>query len=224
MPASSLAPITRRRSSAVLPAPGRRSCAQGRWSVAIPPVTGCTDYDRGPQEDAEERTISAHRAIEIREKRRGVLSSHPARITLALQPTSSVNDTPTAVHAISQRTHRTPRSARHRCSWARRITTYRTGGSITLCQVMVNYTALGEASPPAALRCACASIAYGVRWHAGSGRRRRQHAGASPLKLHHRYRLVLRWRAGKVGLAGSNEPGNQGRTRSRAGRTRAAGE
>ena len=30
-------------------------------------------------------------------------------------------------------------------------------------QVMVNYTALGEASPAAAHRCACASIAYGVR-------------------------------------------------------------
>ena len=31
-----------------------------------------------PRQDAEQRTRSAHRAIEIREKRRGVLSSRPA--------------------------------------------------------------------------------------------------------------------------------------------------
>ena len=35
-----------------------------------------------PQADAEERTRSAHRAIEIREKRRRVLSSRPVWITL----------------------------------------------------------------------------------------------------------------------------------------------
>ena len=120
--------ISRRRSPAVLPAPpGRWSCAQGRWSVARAPVTGWTDCDRGPQADAEERTRSVHRAIEIREKRRRVLSSRPAGITLALHPTSSVSDAPVAVHhAIGQWTRRTPRPARHRWSWARRITTYRT--------------------------------------------------------------------------------------------------
>ena len=63
---------------AVLPAPpGRRSRATGRWSLAPAPVTRWTDHDRGPQADAGERTRSAHRAIEIREKRRGVLSSRP---------------------------------------------------------------------------------------------------------------------------------------------------
>ena len=51
-------------------AAGRRSCAQGRWSVARAPVTWWTDCGRGPQTDAGERIISAHRAIEIREKRR----------------------------------------------------------------------------------------------------------------------------------------------------------
>ena len=72
-----------RMSSGVLPSPpGRRSCEQGRWSVARAPVSGWSDCDRGPQADAEERTRSAHRAIEIREKRRRVLSSRPAWITL----------------------------------------------------------------------------------------------------------------------------------------------
>ena len=74
---------SRRRSPAVPPTPpGRRSCAQGRWSVARAPVTRWTDCDRGPQADAEERITSAHRPIEIREKRRRVLSSRPAWITL----------------------------------------------------------------------------------------------------------------------------------------------
>jgi hypothetical protein len=41
------------------------------------------------------------------------------------------------------------------------------GGYLRCAQVMVNYTALGEASPAAVSRCACASIAYGVRWHLG---------------------------------------------------------
>jgi hypothetical protein len=44
-----------------------------------------------PQADAEKRTRSAHRAIEIREMRRRVLLSRPARITLALQPAPSVS-------------------------------------------------------------------------------------------------------------------------------------
>jgi len=75
--------ISRRRSPAVLPAPpSRRSRTQGRWSVARAPVTGWTVGDRGPQADAEERTRSVHRAIEIREKRRRVLSSRLVRITL----------------------------------------------------------------------------------------------------------------------------------------------
>ena len=52
------------------------------------------------QADAEERIRSAHRAIEIREKRRGVLSSFCLDY-LALQPTSSVNDAPVTVHAIA---------------------------------------------------------------------------------------------------------------------------
>jgi hypothetical protein len=104
--------------------PGRRSCAQGRWPVARASATGWTDHDRGPQADAEERITSAHRAIEIREKRRRVLSSRPAGITLALQRTSSASAA--ATHPIGQRTRRRPRSARHRWSRARRITTYRT--------------------------------------------------------------------------------------------------
>jgi hypothetical protein len=67
----------------VLPAPpSRRSSAQGRWSVARAPVTGWTDHDTGSRADAEERIASVHRAIEIREKRRRVLSSRPAWITL----------------------------------------------------------------------------------------------------------------------------------------------
>ena len=63
----------------------------GPWRVL--PVTGGLTNDRGPQADAEERIRSAHRAIEIREKRRGVLSSFCLDY-LALQPTSSVNDVP----------------------------------------------------------------------------------------------------------------------------------
>jgi hypothetical protein len=41
------------------------------------------------------------------------------------------------------------------------------GGYLRCAQVMVNYTALEEASPAAVSRCACASIAYGVRWYLG---------------------------------------------------------
>ena len=79
-PACPFAPvISCRSSSAIPPAPsGRRSYAQGRWSVARAPATGWTDCDRGPEADAEERITSAHRAIEIREKRRRVLLSRPA--------------------------------------------------------------------------------------------------------------------------------------------------
>jgi hypothetical protein len=42
------------------------------------------------------------------------------------------------------------------------------GGYLRCAHVMVNYTALGEASPAAVSRCACASIAYGVRRCLGS--------------------------------------------------------
>ena len=51
--------------------PDEGPARQGPSSLARAPVTGCTQRDRGPQADAEERTRSAHRAIEIREKRRG---------------------------------------------------------------------------------------------------------------------------------------------------------
>jgi hypothetical protein len=63
--------------------PDEGPARQGPWSLARARVTGWTERDRGPQADAEQRTRSAHRAIEIREKRRGVLSSHPAWITWA---------------------------------------------------------------------------------------------------------------------------------------------
>ena len=92
MMAGSRPPSPRRRRPAVLSAPpGRRSRDQGRWSLVRAPVTGWTDRDRGPPADAEERTRSAHRAIDIREKRRRVLSSRPVRITFRVQPTSSVS-------------------------------------------------------------------------------------------------------------------------------------
>ena len=41
------------------------------------------------------------------------------------------------------------------------------GGYLRCARVMVNYAALKEASPAAVPRCACASIAYGVRWRLG---------------------------------------------------------
>jgi hypothetical protein len=51
MPARSRSATSRRRSSAVSPAPpGRRSCAQGSWSIARALVTGWTSYDRGPRQ------------------------------------------------------------------------------------------------------------------------------------------------------------------------------
>jgi hypothetical protein len=87
----------------------------GRWRVL--PCRGGLGNDRGPQADAEERIRSAHRAIEIREKRRGVLSSFCLDY-LALQPTSSVNDVPVTVHAIAWWTRRMPLIRAHRWSWA----------------------------------------------------------------------------------------------------------
>jgi hypothetical protein len=62
---------------------GRRSRAQGRWSLARAPVRGWTDRDRGSQAGAGERTRSAHRAIEIREKRRGSSRHVPAGLPCA---------------------------------------------------------------------------------------------------------------------------------------------
>jgi len=66
-----------------------------------------------------------------------------------------------------------PISAQNAQIWAASILTgtqpvpAQNGGYLRCAQVMVNYTASGEASPNAAPRCACASIAYGVRWHVG---------------------------------------------------------
>ena len=58
--------------------------------MAHAPVTRWTDGDRGPQADAEERITSVHRAIEIREKRRGPLVTSCLDY-VALQATSDVN-------------------------------------------------------------------------------------------------------------------------------------
>jgi hypothetical protein len=108
--------------------PGRRSRARGRWSVARAPVTRWTDCDRGPQADAEERITSAHRAIEIREKRRRVLLSRPAWNCLALQPTSSVNgDRDARCRPVDAQN--APFGAAS-IVIGRRITTYRSGGSV----------------------------------------------------------------------------------------------
>ena len=85
------APSPAEKNSAELHAqPGRRSWAQGRWPMAHAPVTRWTDGDRGPQADAEERITSVHRAIEIREKRRGPLVT-PCLDYVALQATSDMN-------------------------------------------------------------------------------------------------------------------------------------
>jgi hypothetical protein len=59
---------------------------QGRWSMARAPVTGWTDFRQRTRADAEQRIRFAHRAIEIREKRRRVLSSRPARVLVASSP------------------------------------------------------------------------------------------------------------------------------------------
>jgi hypothetical protein len=154
-PAAGVLPYCQRR-------PGRRSCAQGRWPVARAPATGWTDHDRGPQADAEERITSAHRAIEIREKRRRVLSSRPAGITLALQPTSSVSAA--ATHPIGQRTRRTPRSARHRWSRARRITTYRTADLARWSRpaaVTIRNRSSGKQATLSPIICACQRFEFG---------------------------------------------------------------
>ena len=66
--------------------PGRRDVGP----MAHAPVTRWTDGDRGPQADAEERITSAHRAIEIREKRRGPLVTSCLDY-VALQATSDMN-------------------------------------------------------------------------------------------------------------------------------------
>jgi hypothetical protein len=63
-----------------------------------------------PPADAEERTRSAHRAIEIREKRRRVLSSRPALITCTAADVER-EQRPAAMHAIGQR--RAERPVRH---------------------------------------------------------------------------------------------------------------
>ena len=79
MPARSRPPSP---AAAVLPyrlrCPAEAPVRGWRWSVTHVPVPGWTDCDRGPQADAEERTRSAHRAIEISQKRRRVLSLRPA--------------------------------------------------------------------------------------------------------------------------------------------------
>lgn len=62
----------------------------------------------------------------LRQSRRRVLLSFCLDY-LALQPTSNLNDGPVTVHAIAWWTRRTPLSARHRWSRARRITMYRIG-------------------------------------------------------------------------------------------------
>jgi hypothetical protein len=51
----------------------------GPWRVL--PWRGGLMAARGLEADAEQRIRSAHRVIEIRDKRRRVLSSSPARIT-----------------------------------------------------------------------------------------------------------------------------------------------
>src|SRR6266496_3819803 len=86
---------------------------------------GWNDHDRGPQADAEERIRSAHRAIEIREKRRRVLSSFCLDYPCA---PADVERERRAGHRARHRLveRRTPLSARHRWSWARHITPYRT--------------------------------------------------------------------------------------------------
>ena len=66
--------------------PRRRSRAQGRWSVARAAVTGWTDCDRGPRHTRRNGPRSAHRAIEIREKRRGPLVASCLEFTLRCSP------------------------------------------------------------------------------------------------------------------------------------------
>ena len=86
---------------------------QGGRPMARAPVMGWNEHDRGPQADAEERTRSAHRAIESREKRRRVLLSCLAGIDPA-HPARAEPERP-AGHSLATRprTRRTPRYARH---------------------------------------------------------------------------------------------------------------
>jgi hypothetical protein len=99
----------------------------GPWRVLR--RRGGLTNDRGPQADAEERIRSAHRAIEIREKRRRVLSS--LCLDLPCAP-ADVERERRAGHRARHRLveRRTPLSARHRWSWARHITTYRTAAIV----------------------------------------------------------------------------------------------
>ena len=85
----------------------------GPWRVLR--RRGGLTNDRGPQADAEERIRSAHRAIEIREKRRRVLSS--LCLDLPCAP-ADVERERRAGHRARHRLveRRTPLSARHRWS------------------------------------------------------------------------------------------------------------
>ena len=65
-------------------------------------ATGWTDCDRGPQAYAEERIRSAHRAIEIRDKRRGGPLVASCLDYLALQPPLRVSGARAAMHATGQ--------------------------------------------------------------------------------------------------------------------------
>ena len=94
---------SRRRSPAVLPAPpGRRSPAQGRWSVARAPVTGWTDHDRGPPgRRGGTDQIRAPRNRDPRQAEEGPLvASGPDH--LPPHTTLGVSGAPVAVHAIGQ--------------------------------------------------------------------------------------------------------------------------
>jgi hypothetical protein len=66
--------------------------------------------------------------------------------------------------ADNSRANISPICAPHLTSAARPAAA-QNGGYLRCAQVMVNYTALGEASPAAVSWCACASIADGVRRH-----------------------------------------------------------
>ncbi len=75
----------------------------GPWRVL--PWPGGLIVTRGPQADAEQRIRSAHRAIEIREKRRRVLSSRPAPDNL--RSSRDRARAPAATHATGHRPRRT---------------------------------------------------------------------------------------------------------------------
>ena len=93
---------------------------RGRWSMAHAVVRGWTDHDGGPQADAEERARSAHRAIEIREKRRRVLSSRPAWVTSVCGRRPRSSPTPTTASDPANRVHRRYR-LQYRCAVPDRI-------------------------------------------------------------------------------------------------------